>query len=134
MEEGSRKLEAHQAHIRNIVWTSCLLGLVAYGIVGYLVIRTTSLTSTGPGWLWPTLGILMALGSLLVPRMFAGRDSKHLGENTRGIPLGELLGWALADGVGVMGVVAVAFGASVSVLWISLAVGAILLLVRRPGD
>ena len=80
MEPESGKLDAQQVRTRFVVWISCVIALAVYGVVGYLASRDISHPTTNLGGLWPAMGILMAVGSLLAPRMFAGRMTKHVGE------------------------------------------------------
>jgi hypothetical protein len=50
------------------------------------------------------------------------------------LPVPALLGWALAEGVGIIGLVSLVLGGSVRGLVVYLAAALVLLVLQRPGE
>jgi hypothetical protein len=115
---------------RKILWLSFLLAILAYGVVGYLVFTEETRPSPLPYWIWPLLALFAAASAFVLPSRIADAAP----EATRGVRVPEVLGWALAETVAIIGLVSVALGASRGPLAVYLVAAAVLLWFLRPQD
>jgi hypothetical protein len=138
--------------VRRVVWISFVIALVAYGFVGAYVFAADSRPVDLPGWLWPVVAVVLGMGSLLVSgalrggsRIGAPAGSGAAPPEAQGsplvrtpvsaaLPVPALLGWALAEGVGIIGLVSLVLGGSVRGLVVYLAAALVLLVLQRPGE
>ena len=130
MENRVNQDDAPKGAMRKIVWLSFLFGIVAYGVVGYLVFPGTEAPSSLPVWLFPLLAAMVAVAAFVLPSRLA-----DFGAGTSSmIPPGEIVGWALAESVAIFGLVSVILGGPATPLIAYLAVAFVILIVLRPTD
>jgi len=115
---------------RKILWLSFLLAIVAYGVVGYLVFAPGPQMNPLPFWLWPVLALFAAAAAFVLP----SRIVDMAPENDAAIRVPEILGWALAETVAIVGLASVALGAPRGPLIVYLTAAAVLLWFLRPQD
>jgi len=115
---------------RKILWLSFLVAIVAYGVVGYLVFTQDVRPSPVPYWVWPILALFAAAAAFVLP----SRVADATGEADRAVRVPEILGWALAETVAIVGLVSVALGAPRGPLAVYLTASAVLLWFLRPQD
>ena len=125
-----RPAAASSQATRKILWLSFLIAIVAYGVVGYLVFTAEARPSPLPFWIWPVLALFAAAAAFVLPSRVA--DLAPETDNAVRVP--EILGWALAETVAIIGLVSVALGAPRGPLGVYLAASAVLLWVLRPQD
>jgi F0F1-type ATP synthase membrane subunit c/vacuolar-type H+-ATPase subunit K len=124
---------------RTILWVSFLTAVVAYGVVGYAVLGRSPAQSPLPAWLWPLVAGIFAAAAFLVPGRLADRVSEAPAtqETPEAPPFlrpQELVSWAFAEAVAIVGLVSVAVGSPRGPLAAYLAVAAVILWLRRPTD
>jgi hypothetical protein len=115
---------------RKILWLSFILAIVAYSVVGYLVFTEQVRPSPLPYWVWPLLALFAGAAAFVLPSRIA--DAAPESDNAVRIP--EILGWALAETVAIIGLVSVALGAPRGPLVVYLVASAVLLWFLRPQD
>ena len=115
---------------RKILWLSFIVAIVAYGVVGYLVFTTEVRPSPLPYWVWPLLALFAAAAAFVLPSRIADAAL----ETDSAVRVPEILGWALAETVAIIGLVSVAFGAARGPLAVYLVASAVLLWFLRPQD
>jgi hypothetical protein len=118
--------------VRPIVWASMLVSVFLYGVVGYLVFHERPDPGPGPAWIWLTGAALLGAAAFVVPRFLEGKSVGPAGGSTVRPP--ELVGWAMAESVAVLGLVWAALGGSREILIAFLVVAAVLLILQRPTD
>ena len=121
---------SQKSAVRKIVWLSFLFGIVAYGLVGYLVFPRPETPSALPVWLFPLLAATGAIAAFVLP----GRLADFGAGTSSVIPPGEIVGWALAESVAIFGLVSVVLGGPTTPLIAYLAVAFVILIVLRPTD
>lgn len=119
-----------QKATRKILWLSFLIAIVAYGVVGYLVFTGEVRPSPLPYWVWPLLALFAAAGAFVFPSRVADTSPEAQGA----VRVPEILGWALAETVAIIGLVSVALGAPRGPLAVYLTASAVLLWFLRPQD
>ena len=113
---------------RKILWLSFLIAIIAYGVVGYLVFTGEVRPSPVPYWVWPLLAVFAAAAAFVLPSRIADMAP----ETDSAVRVPEILGWALAETVAIVGLVSVALGAPRGPLAVYLAASAVLLWFLRP--
>ena len=125
-----RPATSSQNATRKILWLSFLIAIVAYGVVGYLVFTGEVRPSPLPFWVWPLLALFAAVAAFMLPARVADAS----GDTESAVRVPEILGWALAETVAIVGLVSVALGAPRGPLVVYLAASAVLLWFLRPQD
>lgn len=129
--------------VRRVVWISFVIALVAYGFVGAFVFVGEARPVGLPAWLWPVVAVVLGMGSLLVSGILRGRSTPSTKAPVRSaapatpanaLSVPELLGWGMAEGVGIIGLVSVVLGGSVRALVIYLVAALIVLVLERPTE
>jgi hypothetical protein len=118
---------------RGILWISFLSAVVAYGVVGYAVFGRSPARSPVPGWLWPFLAGIFAVAAFVVPGRLGDRNEASSEDPVLLRPR-ELVSWAFAEAVAIVGLIAVALGSPRGPFAAYLALAAIILWLRRPSD
>src|SRR3989442_289770 len=108
---------------RKILWLSFLIAIVIYGVVGYLVFAQGGGRMAVPGWLWPLLAVGAAVAAFVVPP----RISDALPGPDAFLRPAEVVGWALAETVAILGLLSVALGGPRQPLIAYLVVAAVIL-------
>jgi len=118
---------------RRILWASFLFSLVVYGALGYTVLAGASdaAGSPVPGWIWPAVAGALAAAALILPRALGNQLSRRAGSASLASP-SELVGWAFAEAVGIIGLVSVILGGVKEYLVLYLLAAAAILWIRRP--
>jgi hypothetical protein len=122
---------AGAAATRKILWLSFLFAILAYGVVGYLVFAPAAAASPFPNWLWPLAALCAAAAAFLLPSRMADAVPDV---DAPGVRPREIVGWALAETVAIVGLVSVALGAPRGPLIVYLVSAAVLLWFLRPSD
>jgi hypothetical protein len=130
--------------VRRVVWISFVIALVAYGFVGAFVFAADARPVDLPAWLWPVVAAVLGMGSLLVSGVLRGRNpapspmasgrTVPTTPVTGALSVPELLGWGMAEGIGIIGLVTVVFGGSVRGLVVYQVAALILLVLERPSE
>jgi hypothetical protein len=124
---------ASQTAIRRVLWASFLLALLAYGVLGYTLFGRSEAVTPFPTWLWPVVAAVFAAAAFFVPGALADQLAAKAGAQTMIRP-SEIIGWAFAEGVAVVGLVSVILGGPKEPLVLYLAAAAAILWLRRPTD
>lgn len=119
-----------QKATRKILWLSFILAIVAYGVVGYLVFTRETEPSPVPYWVWPLLSLFAAFAAFVLP----SRLEDVAAQSGSAVRVPEIVGWALAETVAIIGLVSVALGAPQGPLAVYLVASAVLLWFLRPQD
>jgi hypothetical protein len=138
---GARDAAKEALAVRRVVWISFVLALVAYGFVGAFVFSAQARPTALPDWLWPVVAVVLGMGSLFVSGFLRGRNAPsstmtpgRISGSTGALPVPEVLGWGMAEGVGIVGLMSVVLGGSVRELMLYLAAALILLVLERPSE
>ena len=130
MDDRTNRGASQKSAMRKIVWLSFLFGVVAYGVVGYLVFPRPDTPSSLPVWLFPLLAATATIAAFVLPSRLAGLDVSAGSV----IPPAEIVGWALAESVAIFGLVSVVLGGPRDPLLAYLIAAFAILLVLRPTD
>jgi hypothetical protein len=122
--------------VRLLVWLALLNAVLLYGVVSFLVARPAASPPPIPGGLFPALGVLLAVASVLSPRFLRdpapSRDSEGRRSTLAGIRTREFVRWALDESVAVVGLVAALLHGDPKLVVPYVVVAAGLLVLHRP--
>lgn len=130
--ERDPKATPPQMPVRRLVWVAMLLAVAMYGVVGFLALREPVGSSPVPGWAWFAAGVILGAGAFWVPRVLNDKAvSRPAGQALR---MDEILGWALAESLAILGLVQVILGGPRSTLVGFLVASAVILILQKPRD
>ena len=120
------------APTRMILWLAFVVAVVIYGVVGFMVAGEGyggAGSAAIPGWLFPVVGLFLAVASLLLPSFLSGRELP-----SGGAPVGgaDIVTWAMDESVAIVGLVTKFLGVDADYFPLYLAASAVLLVIHRP--
>ena len=115
--------------LRRVIWISFITALGVYGIIGVLVFAPDARETAVPSWFFALVAVIAGVGSLIVPRLIGDSPPTAQGVRKR-----EIVGWAMAEGVGVAGLTSLILGGSTQAFLLYLAAGVVLLVIQPPRD
>jgi len=131
--ERDPKTVSPQVPLRRLVWVAMLLAVAMYGVVGFLALPERTGSSPVPGWIWFAVGVVLGAAAFWVPRVL---DNKAVSRpaGPQALRMDEILGWALAESLAILGLVQVVLGGPRSTLVGFLVASAVILILQKPRD